>query len=220
MAYAPEGAIRAAASRFVRGDDGVRLPALRPGAEGGLRRALRAGAANGRSPAVIGAIISQQPSVGTREFTATLFDLIRRDVLSAQPVSVKKDGLWGEKTMTDLRVDLGSYDRGSLQDQEARVLNVAHRVLSCGPVNLTDFEEHMKDGGEHDRRANRSSYKSFLEPAPRRGRLERRDLVERRPGCWVRSASLLWRCARGRRLVRVAAPLRRGLGSFNLADLN
>jgi hypothetical protein len=40
-------------------------------------------------PAVIGAIISQKPSVGTREFTATLFDLIRRGVLKAQPVSVK-----------------------------------------------------------------------------------------------------------------------------------
>ena len=35
-------------------------------------------------PAVIGAIISQRPSVGTREFTATLFDLIRRGVLGAR----------------------------------------------------------------------------------------------------------------------------------------
>ena len=40
-------------------------------------------------PAVIGAIISQKPSVGAREFTATLFDLIRRGVLEAQPISVK-----------------------------------------------------------------------------------------------------------------------------------
>jgi Predicted membrane protein (DUF2207) len=104
-------------------------------------------------PAVIGAIISQKPSVGTKEFTATLFDLIRRGVLSAQPVSVMKDGLWGDKTMTDLRVDLGSYDRGSLENVEGSVINVAHRVLSYGPVNLTEFEECMKYGGELARQA-------------------------------------------------------------------
>jgi uncharacterized membrane protein len=38
-------------------------------------------------PAVVSAIMGQKPSVGTREFTATLFDLIRRGVLMAQPVS-------------------------------------------------------------------------------------------------------------------------------------
>jgi uncharacterized membrane protein len=95
-------------------------------------------------PAVIGAIISQRPSVGSREFTATLFDLIRRGVLYAQPVSVKKSGFWGEKTMTDLRVDLGSGHPGSIEDFERSVLSVAERVLSHGPVNLTDFQEHMK----------------------------------------------------------------------------
>src|SRR5215212_7667644 len=40
-------------------------------------------------PGVVSAIMGQQPSVGTREFTATLFDLIRRGVLTAEPVSVK-----------------------------------------------------------------------------------------------------------------------------------
>src|SRR5215213_11656120 len=34
----------------------------------------------GDPPAVVGAIMGQQPSVGSREFTATLFDLIRRGV--------------------------------------------------------------------------------------------------------------------------------------------
>jgi uncharacterized membrane protein len=38
-------------------------------------------------PAVVSAIMGQKLSVGTREFTATLFDLIRRGVLMAQPVS-------------------------------------------------------------------------------------------------------------------------------------
>src|SRR5215210_8660059 len=95
-------------------------------------------------PAVIGAIITQKPSVGTREFTATLFDLIRRGVLKAEPASAKKDGLLSEKTITDLRVDVGSGDPDSIEDFarnvltlenfERRVLNVAERVLSHGPV--------------------------------------------------------------------------------------
>jgi len=148
-------------------------------------------------PAVIGAIITQKPSVGTREFTATLFDLIRRGVLRAQPVSVKKDGLLGEKTMTDLRVDVGSGDPDSiedfarnvltLEDFERRVLNVAERVVSHGPVNLTDFQERIKDSD--DRQANRSSYESFRDAVKRE--VERRDLVERNPGRWLGPATLV-----------------------------
>jgi len=148
-------------------------------------------------PAVIGAIITQKPSVGTREFTATLFDLIRHGVLKAEPVSVKKDGLLSEKTMTDLRVDVGSGDPDSIEDFarnvltlenfERRVLNVAERVLSHGPVNLTDFEERIKVGD--DRQANRSSYESFSDAVKRE--VERRDLVERSPGRWLGPAALV-----------------------------
>ncbi|HEX5914113.1 MAG TPA: LemA family protein, partial [Rubrobacter sp.] len=136
-------------------------------------------------PAVISAIISQKPSVGTREFTATLFDLIRRGVLKAQPVSVKKGGLLGEKTVTDLRVELGSYETGTLEVFERRVLNLAARVLSRGPVNLTDFEERIKD----DREANRSSYESFTDDLKRD--VEGRDLVEKSPGRWLGPAAVL-----------------------------
>ncbi len=148
-------------------------------------------------PAVIGAIITQKPSVGTREFTATLFDLIRRGVLKAEPVSVKKDGLLSEKTITDLRVDVGSGDPDSIEDFarnvltlknfERRVLNVAERVLSHGPVTLTDFEERIKDGD--DRQANRSSYESFSDAVKRE--VERRDLVERSPGRLLGPAALV-----------------------------
>src|SRR5215204_4692186 len=138
-------------------------------------------------PAVIGAIISQRPSVGSWEFTATLFDLIRRGVLYAQPVSVKKSVFWGEKTMTDLRVDLGSGHPGSIEDFERSVLSVAERVLSHGPVNLTDFQERMKR--IHDRQANRSSYESFRDAVKRE--VERRDLVERSPGRWLGWAALV-----------------------------
>jgi uncharacterized membrane protein len=140
-------------------------------------------------PAVVCAIISQRPSVGTREFTATLFDLIRRCVLYAQPVSVKKGGLFGDKTITDLRVRLGSYDSIPLADIERKVLNVAKGVLSYGPVNLTEFEQRMKEGDEHDRRAYDSSYQGFKN-ALKQG-VEWRDLVERGPGVWLGWVALL-----------------------------
>jgi uncharacterized membrane protein len=141
-------------------------------------------------PAVVGAIITQKPSVGSREFTATLFDLIRRGFLKAQPVSVKKGGLWDEKTMTDLRVKLGSSDTGSLKAFELSVLKVARRVISYGPVNLTDFEVRLKDADKSTRRANDSSYEYFRNAVKRE--VEARDLVERGPSAWLgRSAILL-----------------------------
>ena len=87
--------------------------------------------------------------------------------------------LWGGKTITDLRVHLGSYDSDSLEDFERRVRNVAKGVLSYGPVNLTDFEKRMKEGDEHSRRANDSSYQGFRNAVKRE--VERRDLVERGP---------------------------------------
>jgi uncharacterized membrane protein len=142
-------------------------------------------------PAVVGAIISQKPSVGTREFTATLFDLIRRGVLRGQPVSVKQSGFLGQKTITDLRVKLGSGDDGSLEDFEGRVLKVARRVISSyGPANLTDFgvligfgnAHGIGVGNAHARRTNRTSYESFREEVKRE--VERRDLVERGSGRW------------------------------------
>ena len=144
-------------------------------------------------PAVVSAIMGQKPSVGTREFTATLFDLIRRGVLEAQPVSVKQGGLLGEKTITDLRIDAGNRDRGEdyerniaeLKDFERRVLNVALRVLHNGPVNLTDFEERIEEDGE----ANRSSYNAFTEDLKRD--VEGRDLVERSAGRWLLPIALL-----------------------------
>jgi uncharacterized membrane protein len=138
-------------------------------------------------PAVIGAIISQKPSVGSREFTATLFDLIRRGVLKAQPVSVNSGGLWGGETITDLRVELGTDDPGPLEDFERSVLEVAERVLSDVPVNLTEFEARLKY--VIDSEANRTSYESFIDEVKRE--VERRDLVKRGLGKWLAWAAVL-----------------------------
>jgi uncharacterized membrane protein len=72
-----------------------------------------------------------------------------------------------------------SYETGSLEVFERRVLNLAARVLSRGPVSLTDFEERIKD----EREANRSSYESFTDDL-------KRD-VEQSPGRWFGPAAVL-----------------------------
>jgi hypothetical protein len=90
------------------------------------------------------------------------------------------------------RGDTEEQDAGSvaLKAFELSVLNVARRVLSDGPVNLTDFERRLKDGDVHTRRANDSSYQSFRNVVKRQ--VEARDLVERGPSVWLgRSAILL-----------------------------
>jgi hypothetical protein len=87
--------------------------------------------------------------------------------------------------MTDLRVDLTSGDVGSLQAFERSVFEVAKRVLSRGPVNLTVFEERIKD----DREANRSSYNSVRDEL--KWDVEGRDLVERSAGRWLGPAAFL-----------------------------
>ena len=94
-------------------------------------------------PAVVSAIIDQRPSVGTKEFTATLFDLIRRGALKAEPISVKEEGwLTGAKTLTDLRLHPG--EPMELNDYEREVMDVAGRVLADGPVPLTDFDDRIR----------------------------------------------------------------------------
>ncbi len=130
-------------------------------------------------PAVVGAIIDQRPSVGAKEFTATLFDLIRRGALRAEPVSVKKyGGLWSaSKTITDLRIHPG--EPVALSDYEREVMDVAERVLAGGPVPLTDFKDGMQTHAE----MNRKAYKRFREAVKQE--VERRDLVERGPGRWL-----------------------------------
>ena len=140
-------------------------------------------------PAVVGAITSQKPSVGGREFIATMFDLIRRGVLKAQPVSVKQGGFLGDKIITDLRVGLGTGDDGSLEDFERSVFDVAERVLAYGSINLTDFGVVAGFGNAHARRTNRSSYESFRNTVKRD--VEGRHLVERGSSRWLGWAAIL-----------------------------
>lgn len=109
------------------------------------------------TPAEVGALLSQG-SVGANEFTATLFDLIRKGAIDAEPTSVEMS-TWGglkTETITDLELSAGKTQTG-FRDFEQSVLTVVDRVLEFGPRPLHEF----KAGVREDAAANATTYQTF-----------------------------------------------------------
>ena len=109
------------------------------------------------SPAEVGALLSQG-AVTEKQFTATLFDLIRKGVISAEPSQVQRVTWAGMRTeeitdlvlsLTDKSTDLTSYEQS--------VLTVMRRALLDGPMPLHELNEAVRD----DRTANAETYQSF-----------------------------------------------------------
>ena len=110
-----------------------------------------------RPPAEVGALLSQG-KVTEREFTATLFDLIRQGAISANPVQTTRS-TWGglrQESISDLELDLTDKTTG-FRDYEQSVLTVVGRVLDDGPRPLHEFRSDIRDDAE----ANAATYKSF-----------------------------------------------------------
>jgi uncharacterized membrane protein len=106
------------------------------------------------SPAEVGALLSQG-KVTEKEFTATLFDLIRQGAIDAAPTQVVKSTWAGMRTETisDLELSLGTKSTG-LRDYEQSVMTVVKRVLDTGPRPLTDFRDEIRE----DARENATTY--------------------------------------------------------------
>jgi uncharacterized membrane protein len=114
-------------------------------------------------PAMIQSLLTQG-AVDEHGFTATVFDLIRRGVLKAQPTSVDRRTWMGlrTETITDLELSLG--DTGQpLKEHERSVVTVMQRILSEGPQPLHVFRDRIRD----DAAANASTYASFKTEANR-----------------------------------------------------
>jgi uncharacterized membrane protein len=111
------------------------------------------------SPAEVGALISQG-GVDEKQFTATLFDLIRQGVVSAEPGQVTRETWAGlrKEEITDLTLSLTGKDTG-LRDFEQSVLTVLKRALADGPMALHELNEAVRD----DAAANAKTYQSFRE---------------------------------------------------------
>ena len=111
------------------------------------------------TPAEVGALLSQG-AVTEKEFTATLFDLIRQGAIEAEPASVEKV-TWGglrTETISDLVLSLGETQTG-LRDFEQLVMTVVRRVLDEGPRPLSEFRKEIRE----DASANAATYQTFRE---------------------------------------------------------
>ena len=111
------------------------------------------------SPAEVGALVSQG-GVTEKQFTATLFDLIRQGVVSAVPGQVTRETWAGlrREEITDLTLSLTDKDTG-LRDFEQSVLTVLKRALADGPMPLHE----LNDAVRADAAANAKTYQSFRE---------------------------------------------------------
>lgn len=122
------------------------------------------------SPAEVGALVSQG-AVTEKQFTATLFDLIRKGVISATPTQVTRVTWAGMRSeeITDLVLELTEKETG-LRDFEQSVLTVLRRALAGGSMPLHE----LNDAITSDRAANAKTYQSFRDrvlEAVRRARL-------------------------------------------------
>ncbi|MBU1865588.1 MAG: DUF2207 domain-containing protein, partial [Actinobacteria bacterium] len=109
------------------------------------------------APALVGSLLRQGGS-DEADFVATMFDFIRRGVLTAQPTTVEQR-TWGglrREQISDLLVGLGP-DPGGLRDFERSVLTVLKRVLGDGPTPLTEFRKAIRE----DAAANAKTYQVF-----------------------------------------------------------
>jgi len=122
------------------------------------------------TPAEVGALVTQG-AVTEKQFIATLFDLIRQGVITAEPTQVTRvtwAGLRSEE-ITDLMLGLTDETTG-LRDFEQSVLTVMKRALAEGSMPLHELNSAITA----DRSANATTYQSFRDrvlDAVRRARL-------------------------------------------------
>lgn len=111
------------------------------------------------TPAEVGALVSQG-AVTEKQFTSTLFDLIRQGVLSAEPTRVTRV-TWGglrSEEITDLVIGLTDKETG-LRDFEQSVVTVLRRALADGSMPLHELNTAIRS----DAAANAKTYQSFRE---------------------------------------------------------
>jgi uncharacterized membrane protein len=95
-------------------------------------------------PALVPPLLRQSPAVGSLEFTATLFDLIRKGRYKAAPVTTQK-ATWGglrHEDLADLEISMGADDK--LAEVEGPVAGVIDDVLDGGTERLSNFRDRIK----------------------------------------------------------------------------
>ena len=99
-------------------------------------------------PALVPTLLRQGGEAGSYEFTATLFDLVRRGVYKAEPTTTERP-IWAglrSETISDLEISAGE-DR-ELRAWERDVADVVDGVLDGGSERLSRFRDEIEDERE------------------------------------------------------------------------
>jgi uncharacterized membrane protein len=96
-------------------------------------------------PALVPTLLRQGGSAGSFEFTATLFDLIRRGAYTAEHVTTDRSTWGGLRTeaVSDLKLSKGD-STGPFTPWESSVMSVVDAVLENGPESLSNFRERIE----------------------------------------------------------------------------
>ena len=109
-------------------------------------------------PALVPMLLAQGGTPGSLEFTATLFDLIRRGRYKAEPVTTERK-VWGglrTEQVADLELSLADVE-APVEAFEAPVASVVDAILVDGPERLSEFRERI----EADRESNSERFTEF-----------------------------------------------------------
>jgi len=113
-------------------------------------------------PALVPPLLRQQTKPGSYEFTATLFDPIRRGRCTAQPVTTEHASWGGLRHEQAADLELARDDqRAELAPFERPVAAVFDDVLATGPERLSN----MRDRTTANRTENSTRFTSFASSA-------------------------------------------------------
>ena len=109
-------------------------------------------------PALVPPLLRQSTEPGSLEFTATLFDLIRRGYYKSTPVTTEHSAWGGLKKEQVSDLELSSGDQSiDLEPWENSVAGVFNAVLATGPERLSN----MRDRIEAERTENAKRFQTF-----------------------------------------------------------
>jgi uncharacterized membrane protein len=125
-------------------------------------------------PALVPPLLRQSPAVGSNEFTATLFDLIRKGRYKAEPVTTQKS-TWGglrQEDVADLELTLASD--APVSEVEGPVTKVIDSVLDGGTERLSNFRVQIQ-GHRTENSKRFTAFKSAVGDEVRRRKWFRSD---------------------------------------------
>ena len=115
-------------------------------------------------PALVPPLLRQRTGVGSNEFTATLFDLIRRGRYKATPVTTEHSTWGGMKKQDVADLELAKGNGAKLTSFEDDVAEVFDSILADKPERLSNFRDRIKA----DRTENAERFSAFKKPSRRR----------------------------------------------------